>query len=388
MAGLSGPVRREKNISQIQVEAIKLPGALDAPLEAFFIEEELTNPQFGIDWLSNLSAHALDPGDRALILVARRGERDLVALPILLKKKGRTAMALSTFYTSIYRPLIRSEEPVPLLTALFRHLAREERATELILMPMDLDEEGAEQLTRAQRSAGWRGIHRYFCFGNWVHDIHRQDYQQYLASRPSRLRNTIRRRAQKFSPGEPGELRVIAGSARLEEAIEDFNTVYANSWKVDEPYPEFIPSLVRLAATRGWLRLGVASYNNIPVASQIWLVHNGTAYIYKLAYDENYKSLSPGTVLTAFMFEHVMGTDHVTRIDYLSGDDVYKRDWMSTRYERHGTAAFNPGTLRGCIKLLKHKVTRMLKRRSSPLAASALPAATATGADQATPPIQ
>lgn len=335
----------------------------------------MENPQSGLDWLNNLTRHALDKGDTAAIFVARaqrepgveqndeQSTEQFVALPLLMKRRGTTAMALSTFYTSLYCPVVHTDDPLPLFTALFKHLARTEHCCELILMPLDVQSSHHEDLLAAQLAAGWKGLHSYFCFGNWVHKLKDKSFSAYLASRPSRVRNTIRRKSAKFVEEPQGNLHLVQGSEHLEQAIEQFNAVYHNSWKVDEPYPEFIPSLVRLAAARGWLRMGIATYDTVPVAGQIWLVHHGVAYIYKLAYDENYKSMSPGTVLTAFMLESVISNDAIESIDYLSGDDVYKKDWMSERRERFGTAAYNPRTLRGLAKLIGHSVKRKLKRR-------------------------
>lgn len=347
---------------QITLQTISLPaGKPDNTLWRLFTEAELVNPQLGLAWLENLSAHALDPGDEACILVARRADDDLVALPVVIRQ--RRALSLSTFYTSLYQPLVQSPDAESLLTYLFRYLAREKRCTHLELMPLDPVSAETDLLITAQERAGWRGVHSYFCFGNWIHDVRGQDYDRYLASRPTQLRNTIRRKSLKFGDDTPGKLHLVTGTDGLEEAIDQFNTVYSNSWKVPEPYPQFIPALARLAAARGWLRLGIAVYNTIPVAAQIWLIHNDTAYIYKLAYDENYKSLSPGTVLTAFMFEHVINNDDVDCIDYLTGDDVYKRDWMTQRRERHGTAAFNTATLAGLRGLVAYRLKHFLRGR-------------------------
>lgn len=339
-----------------------MPGDVSAPLCEYFAAEELADLQFGLAWLNNLSAHALEETEEARVIVASRSPQDLVALPLLRKRKGLTT-TLSTFYTSTYRPLVMSADALPLFTAIFRHLARTERAAQLQLMPLDSASELNSILETAQRNAGWKGIHHFFCFGNWIHDSHGETYEEYLTSRPSKLRNTIRRKSQKFTAGAVGQLSLVTDSKGLSEAIAQFKTVYDNSWKRNEPYPDFIPSLIRMAANKGWLRLGVASYQGIPVASQIWLVNNGSAHIYKLAYDDNYKSQSPGTVLTAFMFEQVMRNDNVQRIDYLSGDDVYKKDWMSVRREREGIAAFNPRTFRGFLQWLNYTVRHAFKRR-------------------------
>src|SRR3989440_2029523 len=61
-------------------------------------------------------------------------------------------------------------------------------------------------------------------------------------------------------------------------------------------------------------------------------VENGTAWIHKLAYDEAAKALSPGTILSMAMFRAAIDEDRVSRIDYGTGDDAYKReDRKSTR---------------------------------------------------------
>lgn len=330
-------------------------------LEAFS-EHERRHVQFGADWLVNLAAHALAPHERAVIYVARRTPGDFVALP--LKRDARTgqAHALGNFYTSAYSPIIRSEAPGPLLADLFRHLAREEKATGVTLSPLHGSAPLAGQLASALSLAGWKAVHTYHCFGNWTHDCGGANYDAYLASRPARLQNTITRRTRQFLDEGRGELDVVTGGEKLEAAIESFVAVYNRSWKQEEPFPEFVPALLRLAAGRGWLRLGIARHEGTPIASQAWLVAGGTAYIFKLAHDEAFRRLSPGTVLTAHLMRHAIDTDGVQRIDFLSGDDDYKRDWMSARGNCSGIAAYNPATLRGLTMIAARSLRSLFRR--------------------------
>ena len=74
----------------------------------------------------------------------------------------------------------------------------------------------------------------------------------------------------------------------LEKGIADYEAVYNSSWKVPEPYPRFINGLLRTGAEQGWLRLGVAYMDDTPAAAQIWIVAEGIASIYKIAYDERF----------------------------------------------------------------------------------------------------
>lgn len=349
--------------NHIQIEKLRLPvDSMDDALHRAFSEYEAENPQYGRDWLHNLTLHALDEGDEAVLYVARLSSDEFVACAINIGSGHKHATSLSTFYTSAYSPVVRSDNPEALFVALFQYLAREEGFATLTLAPMDSRAPHFTVQRDALVKAGWKGCHAFFCFGNWIHETDGADYATYLASRPSKLRSTVRRKTKKFLAQDAGCLELITDSSELEDAIAQYTTVYNNSWKNEEPYRDFVPQLLRMAARRGWLRLGIASYENRPVASQIWLVHSGTAYIFKLAYHEDYKQLSPGTVLTAYMMQRVIEEDHIDRIDYLSGDDVYKADWMTERRERHGIAAYNPRSLTGVTMLTGHRLKHLLKK--------------------------
>ena len=332
----------------------------DATLAGVFSSFEQEHPQFGLDWLELLASTALEPGETAVVYVAHGSHDTVAALPLLLPGDGRTARALSNFYTTLYSPVSNTEHSEALFSAIFSALLRA-GICRVLLDPVDLDGPLIPVLHRALATAGWRGRHNYFCFANWSHSLDEGGWPTYLGSRASKTRNTVKRRTRKFLAEGRGELRIVEGGGELEPALKQFTEVYNNSWKRKEPYPRFIPGLVRLAARRGWLRLGVALYDGRAAAAQIWLVTGGVAYIFKLAYHSDLAHLSPGTVLSAHMMAHVIDTDQVQRIDYLSGDDAYKQDWMSRRREFSGIAAYNPRSLHGALALIGYWLKQGIK---------------------------
>jgi hypothetical protein len=356
-------------IEKLNLQEDELPG----PLVDGFAHYEVKDLQFGASWLANLAATALKAHEQGVVFVARLSDDDFVACPLKINSRNRRAESLSTFYSSNYSPVACSANPGLLLTAIFEHLARVENISTLTLSPLEVQSPLFITIQNALVASGWKGIHSFFCFGNWIHEVAGNSYPDYLASRRSQLRNTIKRRTRQFLEADRGKLQLIQGGDLLEAAIAEFVAVYNSSWKREEPYPNFIPELLRLSARRGWLRLGIASYDDKPVAGQIWLVWAGTAYIFKLAYHEDYGQLSPGTVLTAYIMQHVIEKDAVTRIDYLSGDDEYKKSWMSARRERHGIAAYNPRTLLGSGMILGRSLNSLLKRLRGKLSSTAQP---------------
>ena len=116
-----------------------------------------------------------------------------------------------------------------------------------------------------------------------------------------------------------------------------------------------------MAADQGWLRLGILTLGYDVIAAQLWLVKSNKASIYKLAYVKGFEPFSPGSLLTQAMMRQAIDVDGVNEVDYLTGDDAYKRDWMSHRRERWGIVAFHLGTLRGAWLAAMHAVGRLIK---------------------------
>ncbi len=332
---------------------------------ALLRQAESRHIEFGADWYAHLvdTVHAREPhAPRVQFHVLHQGEQVLAVLPTSTQAgpSGREVSALSNFYTAIYAPALADgvtpDDLVPLARALRRGSGR---AATYRFSPMDPATREFQALQQALGRAGL-SVHGYFAFGNWYEPV-RQNWADYLKDRSSQVRNTIKRNAKKFA-AEGGRLEIVQGGDRLEAGLAAFQAVYAQSWKVPEPYPDFVPGLIRLCARRGWLRLGVAWLGDKPVASQLWIVANGRADIYKLAYDEAYKALAPGTLLTAALMEHALDVDHVREIDYLIGDDSYKAAWMSQRRERFGLIAYDPLTVGGLVGLVRQALGAAWRR--------------------------
>ena len=62
------------------------------------------------------------------------------------------------------------------------------------------------------------------------------------------------------------------------------------------------------------------------------------------------------------MMKHLIDVEKVGQIDFGSGDDAYKSDWMSSRRERWGIVAFNPRTLPGLLGAARHLGGLALRR--------------------------
>lgn len=324
------------------------------------------------DWFMHFARTGIDRSAATFLLSVEEGERTLCVIPLLRTSLRRSVVSiplstsLTNYYALDYAPLCEPGADMPAGNA----MATERPA----LLRFDaMEEDAAARMEVILRAAGYRPS-RFDSFVNWTEEPGPMTFDEWFGKRPSQLRNTWRRRLKKlgalgtakielhgwaeFAESEAGErsgIPIVAASG-VGSLIDVWSEIYSRSWKQPEPFPEFIPGLIRLAARRGWLRFGVLYLAERPVAAQLWLHYRGRSIIYKLAYDEEFRELSPGLALSVEMFRNSITVDRASLIDYGSGDDEYKKDWMSNRRVRVGLEAFNLRHPLGLIGYLAERI--------------------------------
>jgi hypothetical protein len=230
----------------------------------------------------------------------------------------------------------------------------------IMLSSLDPADGGFPQLAAALRRAGMF-VRPFFDSGTWYEETAGLSFADYLAQRPSELRNTWRRKAARV--GAKGAMRVAYYDTPrgIDEAIAHYEAVYRESWKPEEGFPRFIPALIRLAADVGALRMGILHLEGEAAAAQFWILWRGRASIFKLAHRERFASYSVGTILTMLMVERVLQQDKPTEINFGRGDDPYKKLWLPKRRERWGIEAANPRTIRGLKRAVRQTAARIVR---------------------------
>jgi hypothetical protein len=351
--------------------------ALPAPYQSLFLQAaQEAGLFFSLPWFANLAGTAFAARRVRIYAVENpraEGETGAVrlALPLAWESnagsigKMRELAACANYYSSLFGPVVAAGHDHTAvqrdMTMLAQTIAGEMPAWHMVrLQPMDADAAMFNACVAAFRQAGM-AVQPYFCFGNWYLQVNGRSYQEYVQSLPSRLRNTLARKTRQLEASRQSRILIIKDGPDIETGIAAFERVYRSSWKPVEAHPAFIAGLIRMGAQQGWLRLGVAYVDDEPAAAQLWIVCHGVASIYKLAYDQRFADLSIGSILTARLMEHVIDVDRVKEVDYLTGDDDYKRDWMSHRRERWGMVAFNLRTAHGLLAAARHIGGRSLK---------------------------
>jgi hypothetical protein len=314
----------------VEVATFDHLGALDAALDAH------PSPYHRPGWFRMTRDHVL--GGTPIVAVCAR-DGDAVAW-LLLTGDGE---AYASWYSLRVGPVFSGEPRADLLIAAAQTL--KPRFAHITLAPMDPAD--AALTADAFRAAGW-WARESDATANWIAHTAGQSFDQYWAARPSRLRNTVKRKAR-AAPID------IAIHTRFDPAAwADYEAIYAASWKPGEGSPAFLRAMAESADT---LRLGIARHEGRPVAAQLWTIDGGTATIHKLAYREDARALSPGSILGHAMFAHVIDRDRPAIIDYGTGDDTYKADWMDQRRVLKRLELWNPRTVGGLARAAKARLS-------------------------------
>ncbi|MEZ5710777.1 MAG: GNAT family N-acetyltransferase [Blastomonas sp.] len=291
-----------------------------------------------LDWAEHLHRLCLPDRKPALYSAsANEAGHPGTAWLFLMGNGPMRLAAFANWYNFSFRPVfhngITETHKLALLAQIARKVSR--KAHRVTLSPLPDEDQSASLVERAFWQAGWV-VYRRVCDQNHILSVRNRTFDEYWQSRPGQLRSTVRRKSKNSDVALRIETQFSDG------AWKDYESVYAKSWKPEEGNPDFLKHLAQQEGKAGCLRLGLAYVEGKAVAAQFWTVENGVALIHKLAHDESAIKASPGTLLSAALFQHVIDQDKVRQIDFGTGNDRYKSDWMEEVRDRYELDMFWP----------------------------------------------
>ncbi len=285
---------------------------------------------FTHEWFEPLYATTFEDGQSLLLASVVDNGCVVALLPLIGVGKNRESF--SHRYTALYSLLLAAEKQAEILTCLAEGL-HQVSIHSLVLSPIAEEDSNILGLRKALESSGYE-YHQHFFFYNWIHRTQQQSYDEYMAERPTKLRNTIARKQRKLEREHGYTIRMFRGD-EVQEGLTDYHTIYSASWKANEQYTSLLNAVAINLSMRDWTRLAVLYIDGKPAAAQLWFVVEGKASIFRLAYAEEWKRYSSGSILTAYLMHYVIDIDKVEEIDFLTGNEAYKQDWMSVRRQRY-----------------------------------------------------
>jgi Acetyltransferase (GNAT) domain len=328
-----------------------IPHAVDPK---HLLAQNAGQPPFNrLDWFERVVAHW---HGECRPLIAHAWNEGHQCWLFLAQSQGGQLQALSNWYSMAVRPIFSGETDPTLLVALARRLKSAKSVSPMItLHPVPRADGSSDLVLSCFRKAGWIAL-RHQSSTSWTATISGKSFDAWWAERPGQLRSTFQRKSKKS--GITTEIL----TAFEEGAWQSYESVYGESWKTAEGSPAFLRDMAEAEGKIGGLRLGLARLDGAVVAAQFWTVTNGIAYIHKLAHREEYRDLSPGTILSEALFRHVIDVDKVAKIDFGTGNDTYKADWMDRSDPLDTIRLFKKNALSGLIGAARARISALVRR--------------------------
>ncbi|MGZ5225766.1 MAG: GNAT family N-acetyltransferase [Burkholderiales bacterium] len=143
-----------------------------------------------------------------------------------------------------------------------------------------------------------------------------------------------------------------ADPQRTQRFLEDVVSISSRSWKrstgttLDVAGPRaFIDKLTDHACASDWLSLWLLRIHGTPVAMEYQLVYDEQVHALRADFDEEYKSLSPGSYLSCYLVQELFANGF-KRYYMGPGKNAYKRRWSKAGDTLYTLTGYAP-TLRG-----------------------------------------
>ena len=322
-------------------------------------------------WFANFAAACLEKDEIAALHEARSAA-GVALFPLRARRRGlgplsfRVAGGLSNFYSCAWRPIglgaVRDSGEATALVAAWGRFARAQYRPHLLRFDALDEADGLKALIAGLGQAGY-WVELFPQFGNWRKDFAGASFDLYWAARPSRLKNTIARNEKKLRAAHHISIQKFSHARQTDEAIKTFREVSARGWQKGEPYPDFLPGLIRYGLEAGDALVWSLRADGRPIAAQIWLGRHRDMTIFKLAHDQDFAAFSPGSLLTKMAIEAELDDKRLYSLDFGWGDDAYKRDWLPDRVQKFGLRAYDPSTVKGFVLALRNLGPKFLRAR-------------------------
>lgn len=168
------------------------------------------------------------------------------------------------------------------------------------------------------------------------------NYESFLSDLSASQRESIRRRLRKAKKHYSVRFECVTTLEAVAPAFEDLLIIFKNSerGKLTEggfnraDYSGFHKDVIYSFAEKGWLRLLLLYFDDVPVAFLYGYLYEGSFYFYQTGYDQNFRSDGAGSIILQSSIEQAI-SEGCTVFEFLRGMEEYKYHFASGERQPH-----------------------------------------------------
>ncbi len=329
-------------------------------------------PFLCFDWFKRWIEHFLD-NDMLFVVLIYESNQIVCIAPLLKKQVSFKGILVNKveLIGNVYSPfrsfLFRTTDSYQIskyLSLVFAVFSQYFRHWDILDFPAIQVENGFFDILKGATVRTGLSNLEYFDFYDWYLDGIATSGKGFLESLPKKIKKDISYCRRRLNKTGNLKFKLVKEQTLVDTYMSHYYYVYSKSWQKKEGIgPTFHRALAESASKNGWLRLGFLFFEGAPISSQFWIVCDYYAYILKTVYHHKFRKYSPGKVLTADMMKYVIDVDRVTSVDYVQGDEPYKKDWTPLRRERKGILVFRNNPKGRYLSLLTKQILPVINKQ-------------------------
>ena len=164
--------------------------------------------------------------------------------------------------------------------------------------------------------------------------------EEYFNSLDSKFRREINRRSKRLAETYEINYSLNDNKKTGRKRLELFSELEDKGWKgkdgittikkIPRDFDLFLNSTTKLSK-QGWVQWNFLEADKNIIAAQLISVINGIAYVWKVAYDENYSKFAPGNLLMLKFIEDSFEDERISEFNFLNERDSFKVWNVKTR---------------------------------------------------------
>lgn len=196
------------------------------------------------------------------------------------------------------------------------------------------------------------------------------DWETFLKSKSRKFKKVLRNKLNRAKRLASISIERVSSGEEIQQRLEDVFLVSARSWKhkagtaiTDSgPSVTFYDEVSKTMARMGWVQLWLMRDGNRPIAFEYHIKYNGTSYPIRADYDEDYRELSPGSVLEYHILKELFCDPTVVQYDSCGDAYGYLLNWTTKLREHRTVQAFNRRALSRLLHGIEYGAIPFLRR--------------------------
>ena len=193
-------------------------------------------------------------------------------------------------------------------------------------------------------------------------------WEDFYARRSIRFKKSLRNKINKINKSGNIKIQKYSSTREVRQILPVIFDIGLKGWKhtinkaisSTEENKSFYTRLSEVMSGFGWLNIWLLEINGVPAAFEYHIYYKNRAHALIADFDENFRSLSPGSILDLHIMEQ-MFKNGVREYDMGCGDSFYKSNWTETA-KKHTGINFYKNTFYGkTVMFVEKKIVPPLK---------------------------